>query len=151
MASLNEFAPGRGLVRETLLEFEVIGRDGSVFADDQGRFLFTHARALLISRRIRGKMWLMPHTPYSAPDSFCPVQRVFFLARKCSYITGTAGPADRARLCGKPMAPRTDRGHCREHAGKLLDARPDAWFSRVLTVFMLLASFRAGSTVPVTS
>lgn len=117
----NSFA-GNGVVQETRLEFQVILPGGRMHADVQGRFLFTRHRALLIARRVKGKLWLMPHTPYSSPQSFCPVQRTFFLAARCPYIMQPRRGSRRVLLCGKDMAPRTDYGYCSGHAGKLLGA-----------------------------
>lgn len=138
---------GRGVVQETLLEFEVICRDGTMFTDERGQFLFTLARATLLSRSTGGKLWKMAHTPYSSPASFSLQQRTFFLACKCPYLVRIAASARRLALCGNPTAPRADYGYCDKHKGKLLEACP---ISRVLTAAELAACFRKHAGDPLT-
>jgi hypothetical protein len=143
VTALPAVSRGRGVVPETLPEFQVICRDGTLYADDlRGQFLFTHARATLIAGRTGGKMWRMTHTPYSEPQAYSPVQRQYFLARRCPYLLVPGHSRRQAVLCGKPMAVRTERGYCADHKGKLLPAGFPPSCGRAATGVQLLACFR---------
>lgn len=138
--------PGRGVVRETQLEFEVVLPGGQLFFDSQGRFLMTHARALIVARASGGKMWRMEHTPYNSPGSFDPHQLLLFQHGRCPYIVAPA-VSGRERYCRGPVGPRADYGHCEEHKNQLLAACLYARYAHVRIRSELVACFRKGMTV----
>lgn len=121
--STASIVPGRGVVQQVLAEYEVIGPGNFLYSDQMGQWLFTQARATIIARAIRGKMWLMPHTPDKSPArAFGSAQRVLFTQARCPYIV-RPDLAGWSKYCGEPTAPRADYGHCAEHKGQLLTAR----------------------------
>jgi len=101
------------LADQEIPQFQVIRPHGSVHLE-QGQMLLTRAQALRIARAASGKIWLVPHTPYSSPQAFDACQQKLFLQGLCCYVTSPRA-SGWSRYCQDRCAPRADYGYCARH------------------------------------